>query len=140
MAMHLPVNHPLRSLYRRLAFFAGLLMLVLGVVGFFATQGDPLFEASGATALGLRTNPAFSYASIGTGVLVTLATLLGRNVDRFAYLWIGVGHLIVGLAMMLLMNDPKTNYLNFTIVTCVVSFVIGSLLATAGMYVKVQRS
>jgi hypothetical protein len=140
MAMHFPTNHPLRRVYRGLAFVTGVFMLVLGAVGFFATQGDPLFGASDATALGLRTNPAFSYASLGAGALVVLATGAGRNIDRIVYLWIGIGHLVAGVAMLLLMGKADTNYLNFTLITCVISFAIGTLLGTAGMYAKIQRS
>jgi hypothetical protein len=140
MAMHFPTNHPLRPLYRGLALLAGLFMLTLGVLGYLETADEALFASSGATALGLKVNLAFSYASIATGALVVLATLVGRNLDRFVYLWVGAGHLLAGTAMMLLMGNPDTNYLNFTIVTCVVSFLIGSVLATAGMYVKLQRA
>ncbi len=140
MSLHFPVNHPLRRTYRALAFTAGLFVFVFGVVGFFTTQGAPLFEVGGDRALGLRTNPAFSYASIAVGGIVVLATLLGRNVDRIVYLWVGSGFLLAGTAMMLLMNRAETNVLNFTMATCVVSFLIGSVLSTAGMYVKAQRA
>jgi hypothetical protein len=119
---------------------AGIFVLAFGVTGFFTTQGTPLFEAGDDRALGLRTNPAFSYASIAVGALVVLATALGRNVDRFIYLWAGAGFLLAGTVMMLLMGHPDTNVLNFTMSTCVVSFLIGSVLATAGMYVKAQRA
>jgi hypothetical protein len=140
MSLHFPVNHPLRRLYRRLAFLAGLFVLVFGLAGFVTSLGRPLFEAGDASALGLRTNPAFSYASIAVGAVVLLATALGRNVDRFVYLWAGFGFWLVGVAMMLLMGRPETNYLNFTITTCVVSFVLGAIFATAGMYVKIRQA
>jgi hypothetical protein len=140
MAMHFPSNHSLRPLYRALALITGLFMLVLGVLGYLKTAGEGLFETGDWAVLGLKVNPAFSYASIASGTLVIVATLIGRNVDRFVYLWAGVGHLLIGTAMLLLMGDPATNYLNFTIVTCIVSYLIGSVLATAGMYSKVQRA
>jgi hypothetical protein len=140
MSLHFPVNHPLRRTYRTAAFLAGLFVLAFGVTGFFTTQGAPLFEVGDDRALGLRTNPAFSYASIAVGALIVLATLLGRNVDRFIYLWAGTGFLLAGTVMMLLMGQPDTNVLNFTMATCIVSFLIGSVLATAGMYVKAQRA
>lgn len=140
MSLHFPVNHHLRPLYRALSLLAGLYVLIFGGVGIVATQGDPLFEAGDATALGLKTNPAFSYLSVIAGAVVVLATLIGRNVDRIVYLWTGTGFLVAGTAMMLLMGDAKTNFLNFTIVTCAVSYVIGSVLGTAGMYVKYRRA
>lgn len=134
------VNHPLRPLYRTLALLAGLFVLIFGVVGFFATQGTPLFEVGGQQALGLRTNLAFSYASIVAGVVIVLATLLGRNFAHIIYLWVGSVFLLAGTAMMLLMGKDETNFLNFTMATCVVSYLIGSVLATAGMYVKAKRA
>lgn len=140
MSLHFPVNHPLRPLYRTLALLAGLFVLIFGVVGFFATQGTPLFEVGDEQAFGLRTNPAFSYASIVAGVVIVLATLLGRNFDRVIYLWVGSVFLLAGTAMMLLMGQDETNFLNFTMATCVVSYLIGSVLTTAGMYVKAKRA
>jgi hypothetical protein len=140
MSLHLPVNHHLRPVYRALSLLAGLYVLIFGVVGAIATQGEPFYAAGEATSLGLKTNPAFSYLSVAAGAVIVLATLIGRNVDRIAYLWVGTGFLVAGTAMMLLMGDAQTNYLNFTMVTCVVSYVIGSVLGTAGMYVKSRRA
>lgn len=139
MASHMPVNHSLRPLYRALALAAGLFVLVFGLLGFLATQGDPVFEPGTERALGLRTNPAFAYASIAAGVLVVLSTLVGRNFDRFINIWVGSAFLIAGTAMMMLMGSDM-NVLNFTMITCIVSYGIGSLLLTAGMYVKVARA
>ncbi|GAB4046511.1 DUF4383 domain-containing protein [Catellatospora paridis] len=136
MASHMPVNHSLRPLYRGLALLAGLFVLAFGVLGYLDSQGEPLFYQGEASALGLKTNPAFSYASIAAGVAVLLATLVGRNLDRFVDMWVGVGFMIVGTAMLALMHTDS-NVLNFTMATCIVSYLIGSVLFTAGMYVKV---
>lgn len=140
MSLHFPVNHPLRPLYRGLAFLAGLFVMAFGVVGFFTTQGAPLFEVGDDRALGLRTNPAFAYASLAMGALVIAATVLGRNFDRIVYLWAGAGFLIAGTAAMLVLHRQELNILNFTMATCVVSFIIGSVLGAAGMYTKAQRA
>src|SRR5690242_12911462 len=104
VSMHFPVNHPLRPMYRTLSFLAGAAVTAFGIVGLVETSGQELTAAGDATALGLKTNPLLSYLSIGAGVVVILATLLGRNVDRLVYLWVGAGYLIVGTAMMLLMG------------------------------------
>lgn len=140
MAMHMPVNHPLRPLYRTLAFLSGVAVLAFGAIGFLQTQGEPFFGAGETTALGLKTNPAFAGLCVIAGLSIVLATLAGRNVDRFVYLWAGTGFLLAGTAMMLLMGKAETNFLNFTMVTCVVSYLIGSILGTAGMYVKYRRA
>lgn len=139
MASHMPVNHSLRPLYRALALAAGLFVLVFGVVGFLVTQGDPIFEPGPERALGLHTNPAFSYASVVAGALIVLSTLVGRNIDRFVNIWVGSAFLIAGTAMMALMGSDL-NVLNFTMITCIVSYTIGSVLLTAGMYVRTARA
>ncbi len=130
---HYPVNHPLRPFYRVLAALAGLYVLVFGVVGAVQTIGSPMFDRSDVVALGLRTNLAFALLSVGAGVVILLATLVGRNVDRAVNLWGGVGFMTVGTALMALLHTDL-NVLNFSIVTVMVSFGIGLLLFTAGMY------
>ena len=61
---HIPVNHHLRPLYRTLAGFAAVYLLVFGVVGVAQTSGAGLFARDNVSALGLRTNLAFSVASV----------------------------------------------------------------------------
>jgi len=130
---HYPVNHPLRPFYRVLAALAGLYVLAFGVVGAVRTIGSPMFNRSDVVALGLRTNLAFALLSVGAGVVIVLATLVGRNVDRAVNLWGGVGFMTVGTALMAVLHTDL-NMLNFSIVTVVVSFGIGLLLFTAGLY------
>ncbi|MBV1849192.1 DUF4383 domain-containing protein [Catellatospora tritici] len=138
MASHMPVNHSLRPLYRGLALLTGLLVLAFGVLGFLDSQGDPLFAAGDAQALGLPTNPALAYGCLAAGVLVLLATLVGHNLDRHVDTWVGSAFLVVGTAMLVLMGTEH-NILNFTLATCIVSYAIGSILLTAGMYVRVAK-
>jgi len=130
---HYPVNHPLRPFYRVLAALSGLYVLVFGAVGVVQTSGSPMFDRGDVVALGLRTNLAFALLSVGAGVVILLATLVGRNVDRAVNLWGGVGFMAVGTALMAVLHTDL-NVLNFSIVTVVVSFGIGLLLFTAGMY------
>lgn len=130
---HLPVNHHLRPLYRVLSALAALYVLVFGVVGLIETSGTPLFGREETYALGLRTNLAFSLLSIVAGVVVLIGLAVGRNVDRFVNLWGGVLFLAVGLIMLTVLQTDA-NILNFTVSTCIVSFVIGTVLFSAGLY------
>ena len=130
---HYPVNHPLRPFYRVLAALAGLYVLVFGVVGTVRTIGAPMFDRSDLVVLGLRTNLAFALISIGAGVVILLAWFVGRNVDRAVNLWGGVGFMTVGTALLALLHTDL-NVLNFSMATVIVSFCIGLLLFTAGMY------
>jgi hypothetical protein len=132
---HIPVNHQLRPLYRALATVAGIYLLVFGVVGVIQTAGTGMFDRSDVSALGLRTNLAFAVVSIVAGAVVLLAGYLGRNIDYLVNVWGGVAFMVVGIAMLALL-DTDLNALNFSVATVIVSFVIGMVLFSAGLYVR----
>jgi hypothetical protein len=133
---HIPVNHHLRPLYRALATLIGLYVFGFGALGLVATRGTELFARGDTVVLGLRTNPAFSVLSVLVGAVIVGATLIGRNLDRLVYLACAVSFLFAGTVMMMLIHTDS-NLLNFSIGTCVVSYVIGMALLAAGLYAKV---
>ena len=135
---HIPVNHHLRPLYRTLAGFAAVYLLVFGVVGVAQTSGAGLFARDNVSALGLRTNLAFSVASVIAGAVILLAVFVGRNVDAALNLWGGIGFMAAGLAGLALLRTDL-NVLNFSLATVIVSFVIGVLLFSAGLYGRSAR-
>ncbi len=133
---HTPINHPLRGFYRFLSALAGLYVLVFGVVAFTKTKGEPLFsQTHTAWALGLRSNLAFAIISIIAGAVILVAAMLGRNIDHFVFLWGGGVFMIMGIVMLLLL-ESDSNFLAFSMSNCIVSFIIGSILVTAGLYTK----
>ncbi len=134
MLSHLPVNHPLRPLYRVLSGLVGAYSLVFGIVGFAQTRGTGIFAQTNLPwVLGLRANPAFAVLSIVVGGLLLLAAFVGRNVDSVVNLFGGLGFMVVGIAELALLQT-NVNVLGFTVTTCIVSFVFGSVLFTAGLY------
>ena len=134
----LPVNHPLRPLCRALAALAGLYVLVFGITGYVRTKGTPLFSRDHLEwVLGLRTNLGFAAVSVVVGAVLLLAALIGRNVDRTVNLVASVVFLGVGMLMLALVRTDL-NFLGFSVVNCIVSFVLGSVLLTAGLYGKVH--
>jgi uncharacterized protein DUF4383 len=133
--MHLPINHRLSGFYRFLAALAGIFLLVFGIVGTAQTWGDPLFDRGNATALGLGTNLAFSLLSIVVGVIVLLGAVIGGNVAHYLNLFGGGVFWLSGLVMLVLLQT-EANIFNFRVATCVVSFLIGTLLVLAGLYGK----
>lgn len=130
---HFPKNHWLRSAYRIGAGLAGVFCLVFGIVGIVTTHGHGFFAQDSAQAFGLRTNTAFAVLSIVVGLVVMGATIVGRNVDRMVNLVAGPLFLLVGILMLALIRTDA-NFLDFEMSTCVVSFVIGVVLLTAGLY------
>lgn len=133
MFVHLPINHPLRGLYRFLGALTGLYVLAFGIVGAARSGGYGLFAREHIVALGLRTNLAFSILSIVVGAVVVAAAGIGRNVDFAVFLAGGLVFLVAGMAMLTLMQT-SLNILNFTVATCVVSFIFGLVMLTAGLY------
>ncbi|MEJ3742129.1 DUF4383 domain-containing protein [Actinomycetes bacterium KLBMP 9797] len=136
---HIPVNHPLRPLYRTLAGLIGAYILVFGVIGLIQTWGDPLFDRGDVWVLGLRTNLAFAILSIAYGLVLLGANLLGGNLEHLVNVGAGVLFMFAGMLMMTLMQTDA-NILNFSMSTVIVSLVFGLLVFTAGLYDKVGSS
>ena len=132
---HIPVNHHLRPLYRAITALIGIYVFLFGVVGIISSAGTQLLARADISALGLRTNLAFSVASVAAGALILLSVIVGRGVYYVMGVWGGAAFMVVGLAMLALLNTDL-NVLNFSIATVMVSFVFGILLFSAGLYGK----
>jgi Domain of unknown function (DUF4383) len=133
---HIPVNHPLRRLYKTLTAFAGLYILVFGIIGLVRTHGTPLFARHDLPwVLGLRTNLAFSILSIAGGIVMLAAVAIGRNIDHYMEILAGGVFIFVGLLMLALLQTDA-NFLGFSLVNCVVSFILGMVVFAAGLYGK----
>lgn len=134
---HLPVNHHLRTLYRVVAALCGLYILVFGIGVIARTSGLDVFAQEGLpSVLGLRGNRAFGIISVLAGLILLGGAIAGRNLDRWVNLVGAVVFLVAGMAMMILMQSGL-NFLGFTMATCIVSFIFGMLLLTAGLYGQV---
>ena len=136
MASHLPKNHPLRSFYRFLAFVAGAYIVTFGIVGIAASHDHGTFSRDSVHALGLRTNLAFSVLSVVVGLVAIGVVIVGRNLDRNVNIVLGPGFMLVGLVMLTVLRTGA-NILNFDIITCIVSFLIGLIFATSALYGEV---
>ena len=138
--MHIPINHHLRPLYRAIAGFGGLYVLVFGIMGFVASRGLPWFaqphDHKLPWVLGLRTNLAFSVLSIVVGLALLVANVVGRNLDHYINLAAGGVFMLAGMAMMALLQTDL-NLLGFSMVNCVVSLLLGTLFLAAGLYGRV---
>ena len=133
---HFPVNHPARPVYRVLAGLVGLYILVFGVWGVALTWGDPLFDRGSNWALGLRTNLAFSLASVAFGIVLIVGASRRGNLGHYMNLTAGVVFLVTSVLMMSVLQTDA-NFLNFSMSTVVVSMLFGLLLLGTGLYDKV---
>jgi hypothetical protein len=133
---HIPVNHPLRRLYKTLTALAGQYILIFGIVGLTKTSGMALFSQSGLPrVLGLRTNLAFAILSVLGGIVMLAAVAIGRNVDHYMEIAAGGVFIFVGLLMLALLQT-NANFLGFSMVNCIVSFILGMVVFAAGLYGK----
>jgi len=141
MASHLPVNHPLRPLYRLLAALGAILAIVIGGLGAVATKDAPLFDQGAHYVLFdlFRVNLGHSLIMLVSGVILLLATFVGRNVDRMIYLWLGAGLMVVSMASLPLMRTD-VNILNFGMPNVALAMILGTVLFTAGLYGKSGRA
>ncbi|MFY1675091.1 DUF4383 domain-containing protein [Plantactinospora sp. WMMB334] len=133
---HNPVNHPARPIYRMIAGLIGLYLVAFGVLGFLEAGGGEFFAQDDTMVLGQGTNPGNSVISIGLGLVILLATLVGRNVDIVVDKWLGYGLMALGLAGLAVL-ETDANYLNLTVATTIVLMILGVALLMAGMYGKV---
>jgi len=134
MLTHLPVNHPLRNLYRVLAAVVGAGVLVFGIVGFTRTRGTALFAQEHLPwVLGLRTNLAFALLSIVSGAVLLVCAVVGRNLDHVVNILGGIVFMAVGMLMLGLLRTDA-NFLGFSMTNCIVSFVLGTVVFAAGLY------
>jgi hypothetical protein len=135
---HLPVDHPLRGLYRGLAFLTGVALVVFGIAGYLKTSDMGFFQHPGMRVLGLTTNPAFSLLSLVVGAGVAIASAIGRNVDVPVNTVLGAVFMLAGLVMLCVLRTDL-NFLAFSITNVNVSSVIGLILITAGLYGRESR-
>jgi hypothetical protein len=130
---HNPVNHPLRPLYRALSALCGIYLVLFGIVGIVVTPGNGLFGQPDDLVLGQGANLFWSIVSLIVGAVVLAAVAIGRNLDVEVDKYVGWGLLVVG-TYELATSRTDANFLKFTIATVIVTYLIGLVLITAGLY------
>ncbi len=134
---HFPVNHQLRPLYRVLAGLCGIYVLAFGITALVQVRDRPFFARTDLpSVLGLHANRAFAILSVVAGAIIVIGAIIGHNTDYWINIACGAVFLLAGLVMLTLLRT-EFDFLGFTVTTCIVSFVIGVILALAGLYGRV---
>lgn len=136
---HNPVNHHLRPLYRVIGFLAGAYLVVFGIVGLIQTSGEDATGANDKLILGQGGNLLLSIIMLAVGVIVLIATVLGRNLDTAADKYLGWGLLVLG-TYGLAFSRTDANVFGQNIQTVIVTYIVGILLITVSLYSKVAPS
>jgi len=133
---HNPVNHPLRPIYRALGALTGAYLLLFGILGAILTGSDGLFGNGDDRVLGQQTNLFWSIVAVLVGAIVLIASIIGNNSDTLIDKYFGWGLLVIG-SYELAAIRTDANFLNFSISTVVVTYLLGLILIMAAYYSKV---
>ena len=133
---HNPVNHPLRPLYRVIGFLAGAYLVVFGIVGMIQTSGEAFTGSNDKTVLGQGANMFLSIIMLAVGVIVLIATAIGRNLDNVVDKYLGYGLLVLG-SFGLAFSRTDANIFGQNIHTVIVTYIVGLALITVSLYSKV---
>ncbi|MFC3991984.1 DUF4383 domain-containing protein [Actinoplanes siamensis] len=123
-------------MYRLAGFVAGAYLVVFGIVGFAQTAGDSFTGYTGDRVIGQGSNLLWSILSLVIGALVLLGAVVGRNVDVEVDKYLGWALLVIGSYSMATIRTDA-NFLGFSMATVVVTYLVGLLLITIGLYSKV---
>jgi hypothetical protein len=133
---HTPVNHPARPIYRAIGGLVGLYLVAFGALGIIASAGNDVLAQDDTRVLGQGTNLGHSLLSVLIGVAVVAGTAIGRNLDVMINQWLAYALMVLGLAALAFIQTDA-NIFNFSIVTVIVTMVLGMVLLMVGMYGKV---
>ncbi|AEB42814.1 MULTISPECIES: DUF4383 domain-containing protein [Micromonospora] len=133
---HTPVNHPARPIYRAIGGLIGLYLVLFGLLGFFASTGDPFFGQGDTQVLGQGTNLGFSLVSIVIGAVVLAGTVIGRNLDVLINQWSAYLIMVVSLGGLAFLRTDA-NIFNLSVATVIVLMLLSLALLMSGMYSKV---
>lgn len=133
---HNPVNHPAQPIWRAISGLIGLYLLIFGVLGVIRTAGHGFFSQDDLTVLGQGTNLAHSAFSIVIGLVILAATGIGRNIDIAVNQPLAWVLLALGLGELAVLRT-SANLFNFTLVTVIVTMILGLALLMQAMYGKV---
>jgi hypothetical protein len=133
---HNPVNHPLRPLYRSLGFLASAYLVVFGVVGLIRSSDLDFTGLSDTRIFGQGSSTLWSILAIIIGGIAAIAFALGRNLDVAAGKFLGWATLVFG-SYGLATSRTDANFLGFTIITVIITYIVGLVLITSSLYGKV---
>jgi hypothetical protein len=136
---HLPVDHPLRGLYRGLTVVTGAATAAYGAIALLQTSGDSFTDNTGEKVWGMTANPAAGVFWIAVGVIALLAALVGRNVDVKVNWVLGPALWVIGSVGLVLIRNGD-NVLAFSVTSVCVMYLLGTVWFTAALYGGVAGS
>ncbi len=136
MSNHLPMDHPLRNVYRWAGAFVGIVLVVFGVLAYLASRDD-VTSYAGFDVVGLHANGIFGILCIVLGVLAVLGGLVGSNISSTLNLTVGLALIVLG-SFALSVIRTNVNVFGLHVRTVVAMYILGLIAATFGLYGRVS--
>ncbi|WP_129839765.1 DUF4383 domain-containing protein [Streptomyces sp. RFCAC02] len=130
-----PPDRRLNLVYRIGSGLMGLALIVFGIFGLFSDIG--FFDTGDNNVWGLNSNGALSVLSVVVGLILVLGMLKGGQTASNLNLLFGVLFLLSGFFNLAVM-ETGWNFLDFRMQNVILSFAIGLVLLTFGMYGRVS--
>lgn len=135
MSNHLPMDHPLRNVYRWAGATVGIVLVVFGVLAYLASRDD-VTSYAGFDVIGLHANGVFGILCIVLGAAVVLGGLVGSNISSTLNLAVGLALIVIG-SFGLCVIRTDVNIFGLHVRTVVAMYVAGLVVANFGLYGRV---
>jgi hypothetical protein len=129
---HLPLNHPLRGLYRTVIAIGGVVLALFGTLWIVA-NGTPI-GGDGESVLGLHGNGTFGSLCLLMGVALVVATIIGHNADHWLGFLLAALCMVIGVLDLALIRTTSQPFA-LSAGTCFALLVFGAVIMGASSYV-----
>jgi hypothetical protein len=123
----LPVNHRMHRFYRATGAVVGVLLVVLGILG-FVVSGD---------VLGVPLSTPFSAVLVVAGLVMIGAAVIDGNTAAEINAYSGAALILLGMVCLLTMHTASANFLDVSMADVIILFVAGMVALAAGFYGRV---
>jgi Na+/melibiose symporter-like transporter len=134
---HMPVDHPLRGLYRGLTVLTGVVAVGYGAIALAKTSDHSFFGDTSEKVLGMQANAGAGLLWVVIGAIAIVTALVGRNLDAKVNYYFGPVLWILGTIGLFFIRNG-TNFLAFSITSVCALYVVGTILLTSALYSTVS--
>jgi Domain of unknown function (DUF4383) len=121
------------SVNQKVAYVAGAIFLLIGILGWFVTPGHSFADRDGGSLLGFEVNPLHNIVHLLVGILLLVGARGGVSAARAANTAVGAVYLVVGIIGLFILNS-SANILALNGADNVLHLVSGIVLLAAGLF------
>jgi len=121
------------SVNRTVAYVVGAVFLLVGILGWFVSQGHSFADRDGGSLLGFQVNPLHNIVHLLVGALLLVGARGGLSAARAANTAVGAVYLVVGIIGLFILNS-SANILALNSADNVLHLVSAVVLLGAGLF------